>query len=178
MDPAQVGFGGAAHVQELAPHHSLDPGGAHHLAHRGQHGAGLALLGSQGQAQRLGEEAVAGEDRHVFAEGHVAGRLAAAQLVVVHGREVVVDERVGVDHLDRGRDRQDLLGIAAERLRGRESQHRPDALAAGQQRVAHRLLEPRCVVARPEAQTLQKGVHALLQLDRVSRRLDAQSRRS
>ena len=52
---------------------------------------------------RLGEQAVAGEDRHVLAEHHVRGRAAPAQVVVVHRRQVVVDQRVGVDQLDRGR---------------------------------------------------------------------------
>jgi hypothetical protein len=178
VDAAQVGVRGAAHVQELATDHSLDSGRPYHLADRGQNGAGLALLRAEGQTQRLGEESIAREDRHVLAERHVTGRLAAAQLVVVHGREVVVNQRVGVDHLDRRRDRKDLVGVAAERLRGRERQHRPDALAARQERVAHRLLEPRRVSARPETQALEEGVHALLQLHRISRCLHAQSRRS
>ena len=84
--------------------------------------AGSPVLLGQRQAQRLGEQAVAGEDRDVLAVGHVAGRLAAAQLVVVHRRQVVVDQRVGVDHLDRGRQRQHLLGRRARaprRSRGR-----------------------------------------------------------
>ena len=54
-----------------------------------------------------------GEDRHVLAELHVAGRLPAAQLVVVHRRQVVVDQRVGVDQLDRARQRQHLALLAA-----------------------------------------------------------------
>jgi hypothetical protein len=33
-------------------------------------------------------------------KGHVAGGLAAAQVVVVQGGQVVVDERVGVEHLE------------------------------------------------------------------------------
>ena len=36
-----------------------------------------------------------------------------------------------------------LLGVVAERARRRERQHRPDALSARQQRVAHRLVEHR-----------------------------------
>ena len=44
---------------------------------------------------------------------HVAGRLPAAQLVVVHRRQVVVDQRVGVDQLDRPRQRQHLAAARA-----------------------------------------------------------------
>ena len=98
------------------------PAAPDHLAHGGQHRRGLALLLAQRQAQRLREETVAGEDRHVLAEGHVTGGLAAPQLVVVHRRQVVVDQRVGVDHLDRGGERQHLLrdrGRAPRRWRAR-----------------------------------------------------------
>ena len=59
------------------------------------------------QVEGLGEEAVAGEDRDVLAEGHVARRLAAAQRVVVDRRQVVMDQRVGVDELERGGRGQD-----------------------------------------------------------------------
>ena len=72
--------------------------------------AGSPRCSLEREAQRLGEQPVAGEDRHVLAEGHVAGGLAAAQLVVVHRGQVVVDQRVGVDHLDRGGERQHLAG--------------------------------------------------------------------
>ena len=49
-----------------------------------------------------GLEGVAGEDGDGVAEDFMAGRFAAAEIVVVEGREVIVDERVGVDHLDGG----------------------------------------------------------------------------
>ena len=101
--------------------------------------------------KRLGVERVAGEDRDVLAEGDVAGRAAAAQLVVVHRRQVVVDQRVGVDQLERRRERHHLRGIAADRDRGREREHRADPLARREQRVAHRLDEPGEVGAVGEA---------------------------
>jgi hypothetical protein len=63
----------------------------------------------------------------------VAGRLSAAQLVVVHGGQVVMNQRIGVDHLDGGCQREDGGGVAPERLGGGERQHRANALAAGQQ---------------------------------------------
>jgi hypothetical protein len=62
----------------------------------------------------------------------VARRLAAPQVIVVHRGEVVVDERVGVDHLDGGGERQYLLGRAADRLGGRQRQHGPDPLTPGE----------------------------------------------
>jgi len=40
------------------------------------------------------------EDRDAFAEHFVIRQLAAAIIVVVHRRQIVVDERVGVNALD------------------------------------------------------------------------------
>ena len=51
-----------------------------------------------------GLQGVAGQDGGGLVEGAVARRLAAAQVVVVHRRQVVVDQRIGVQHLDRGSD--------------------------------------------------------------------------
>ena len=47
-----------------------------------------------------GLQRVAGQNGDGLAEGHVAGGLAAAQIVVVQSRQVVVDQRVGVQHLE------------------------------------------------------------------------------
>ena len=47
-----------------------------------------------------GLQRVAGEDGDGFAERHVAGGFAATQIVVVECGQVVVDERVGVQHFD------------------------------------------------------------------------------
>ena len=105
--------------------------------------AGGALGGSRQHGERLGEQRVAGEDRQGLAEDHVAGRPAAAQVVVVHRRQVVVDQRVGVDHLDARR----RAACARSRRRptashGGEREDRPEPLAAGEQAVAHRLDQP------------------------------------
>ena len=145
----------SGHVEELAADHALSAGCRHELAHGRDHVRRLALLQVEREAQRLREQSVAREDRHVLAERDVAGRLAAAELVVVHRREVVVDQRVGVDHLDRRGERKHLVRGATERLGGREREHRPDALAAGEQRVAHGLLEAGGAGLGGEAQALE-----------------------
>ena len=127
------------------------PVAARQLAQRRQHPGRLARLLAE-EPHRLGEEAVAGEDRDVLAELDVRGRQAAAQLVVVHRRQVVVDQRVGVDQLDRAGDRQEALGLGAERAGGGQREDRAHPLAAGEQRVAHRLLEAGGRGRRGEAQ--------------------------
>ena len=78
---------------------------------------GPARLALGHQAHGLGEQRVARQDRGVLAVELVAGGPAAPQVVVVHGGQVVVDERVGVHQLDgRGRGQQPL-GRLAERPR-------------------------------------------------------------
>ena len=59
-----------------------------------------------------GLEGIAGEDGDRVAEDLVAGGLTAAEIVVVEGREVVMDERVGVEHFDGGAELDGgLLGL-------------------------------------------------------------------
>ena len=65
--------------------------------------------------------------------------LPAAQIVVVHRRQVVVDQRIGVDHLHRAGRRHRRLGGAPTGLGRHQHQHRPQPLARGQQAVANRL---------------------------------------
>ena len=70
--------------------------------------------------------------------GLVRARAAAALVVVVEGREVVVDERERVDELERAGCRQRRLGLGAGRLGRREADDRSDPLAALEP-VAHRV---------------------------------------
>ena len=85
-----------------------------------------------------GLERVAGENGGGFAEDDVAGRLAAAKIVVVERGQVIVDEGVGVEHLQRGSE----LGcsgryVAGDHAGGFKCQDRPETLAAGEGGVAH-----------------------------------------
>ena len=93
------------------------------------------------EAERLGDERVAGEDRRRLAVGGPDARLPAALRVVVERGQVVVHERERVHELDRRRGREQPVEVPADRLARREAQHRPHALPA--ERVAHRLVERR-----------------------------------
>ena len=57
--------------------------------------------------------------------------------VVVHARQVVVDQRVGVHELHGDRHRQGALGRGAHRLGGGERERRAQALAAREEQVPH-----------------------------------------
>ena len=57
--------------------------------------------GTREYLERERVETVAGKHRRRFAERLVDRRFAAPKLGIVHAREVVVDQRIDVDRLDR-----------------------------------------------------------------------------
>ena len=94
-------------------------------------------------AEGLRQQAIAGKNREAVAIDDVSRRTASPQRVVVHRRQVVVHERVRVDHLDRARRRQcqgarrirrDRDAVRHGVSRG-ECQTRPQALAGSEERV-------------------------------------------
>ena len=101
-------------------------------------GGGRGQLRDGLEGERL--QRVAGEDGDGFAEGDVAGGMAAAQVVVVERGQVVVDERVGVQHLQRRAEVGDAggqLAVAGDHARGFHAEDRAQAFAAGEDAVAH-----------------------------------------
>ena len=60
-----------------------------------------------------------------------------AKIVVIHGRQVVVQQRVGVNELDSAGRCQGVFEITAEAGAGGADEHGSDAFAAGERRVAH-----------------------------------------
>ncbi len=98
-------------------------------------------LGSCGDGlEGEGLEGVAGEDGDGFAEDYVAGGLAAAEVVVVEGGEVVVDEGVGVEHLEGCAEVGYAFGVG--------SSVPATILAASMQRMGRRRLPPAKVLWR------------------------------
>ena len=65
--------------------------------------------------------------------------LAAAELVVIHAGQIIVDEAVGVQHLDRAGNGHGFFHVAPRDAAELQHQHGADALAACQQTVAHGL---------------------------------------
>lgn len=96
-------------------------------------------VGEHFEGQRL--QAVGGEDRGGLVEGPVGGRLATAQVVVVHCRQVVVDQRVGMDQLHRAGRGVGALRRTAEGLAGGVGEQRANPLATVHHAVAHGLVE-------------------------------------
>ena len=93
--------------------------------------------GARHQLEGERQQRVTGEDRGGFVERLPHRRPAAAQLVVVHRRQVVVGQRIAVQAFDRRR-RIDCGRIRqTEDARAFDDQKGPETLAAAEDRVAH-----------------------------------------
>ena len=84
------------------------------------------------------QQDIAGQHGSGFSKCLVAGGFAAAQVIVVHAGQVIMDERIAVQHLNRRRKLLGCLGIAMEHIADGQHQYRTDALAAAHQAVAGR----------------------------------------
>ena len=91
-------------VDRLPAGHAAGAGGpgehADHLQARAGGGLAEGLVGEHGKGQRL--QRVPDQHRGALVVGAVAGRAPAAQVIVVHRRQVIVDEAVDVDQFHRG----------------------------------------------------------------------------
>ena len=85
------------------------------------------------------QKAVAGEDRGGLVVFAMRGRLAPAQFVIIHGRQIVMHQRVAMHAFERRARHQRVLPRHAEKCRRFNHQERPEALAAAQARIAHGL---------------------------------------
>jgi hypothetical protein len=109
--------------------------------------------------EREALQGVARKKRRRFVELHVAGRLSAAKHVVIHARQVVVDERVRMDHLDGTGDDVQALALGLCHFAGTEDQHRAHAFATTQRRVAHGIVQSRRRQARGRKLLRQDALH-------------------
>lgn len=105
-----------------------------------------------------GQQPVAREHRGRFVEFLVAGRPPAPQIAVVHRREVVVDEAVGVHHLDRAGDLERAPALHREEMARSENQKGPQALPRRQRRIAHGFEDPRLGAWRGRQEPIEGGV--------------------
>jgi len=109
--------------------------------------------------KRDGEQRVPGEDGDAFTEDLVAGGAAPAKVVVVHAREVVMDERIGVDALHGTRGRQGGFDGTAARFRCREAEDGPQPFAARKERVAHGFVDGSRFDGRFGEELVERAVH-------------------
>ena len=97
---------------------------------------GGQVLGIEDLGHGEGDHGVAGKDGRGFTVDLVVRGPAPAQIVVVHAGQIVVDQRLGVDHLEGDSRGQGRLRRPADSLGGSQGQDRPQTLATGEQAVA------------------------------------------
>mmetsp|Transcript_10255 Transcript_10255/g.62706 ORF Transcript_10255/g.62706 Transcript_10255/m.62706 type:complete len:224 (-) Transcript_10255:27-698(-) len=107
-----------------------------------QHAFGFDASGVPGDVlERVREQRVACQDGDVFSVHLVVGGFSTSKVVVVHGRQVVVDQRHRVDHFHGACRRHCRFHVSIDQLARRQAQHRSDPLPTRQQRVAHGLVD-------------------------------------
>ena len=108
-----------------------------------------------------GLQGIAGQNRRGLVELLMGRGFAPSQIVVVHRRKVVMNQRIGVQHLNRGR-RACRAGLRhGEHCGALHHQERPQPLAATQGRIAHSVCQARLGTLRFRQQRLQGGFHHL-----------------
>ncbi len=83
-----------------------------------------------GHVECVGQEPVADENGGCLVIGLMRRRPAAAQIVIVERRKIVVDQRIAMDHFKCGRGAQHAFALDAEKPRRFDHQKRAQALAA------------------------------------------------
>ena len=148
MDVAHEPGGGLAalcgNIQRLAAHQLLGAGGVTQTAHR-FHDArrGHAVVCEARQLlERERQQRVAREHAQRLAELPVRRQPAAPVVVVVHGGQVVVDQRERVRALDRHGSGQRARPRSSHRLARGQREQRPHPLARRERGVAERLAQP------------------------------------
>ncbi len=91
------------------------------------------------QRKRMRQKRITREDRGGFIESLVHRRFAAAQIVVVHRGQIVMDERIGVNAFHRRSDAAERTAIHAEQTACLQDKESAQPLAATKRRIAHGL---------------------------------------
>ena len=108
--------------------------------------------------ERQRKQGITGQDRHGLAELLVTGRPPASVVVIVERRQIVVNQRVRMDQFQRAGEPFDSRRLPGGGFRGRDTENRSDALAAGEQAVAHRAVDRFRIAVLRRQSLLESGV--------------------
>jgi hypothetical protein len=89
----------------------------------------------------VGEQSIAREQGSGFVEGFVTSGTTAAEVVIIHAGEVIVDKRIRVDAFEGDGGWERIAGGVVEELGGGEGENGTEAFAAGLKTVAHRFMK-------------------------------------
>ena len=147
------------HIHDLTAHHTTAPRPTGKERDRQRsHLGGYGLIGG-GHSKSIQGQSVPRQESVGLAENLMARGSAAAEIIIVHAGQIVVDEREGVDHLHRRRKGQGGLGISAKESAELQSQGGAYPLASRHQGVSTGLVKHGIRAAAPSVQCVQKGFH-------------------
>ena len=107
----------------------------------------------------LGLQRIAGENCDRLSENFMTGRPATAQIVVVECRQIVVDQRIGVQHFQRRAQVFDSHGKGTGDHAARfHAKNGAQPLSPGKYAVAHGFMNGRWILARGRQELLQRPI--------------------
>jgi len=89
------------------------------------------------------KQRIAGEDRYRFAEHLVVRWFAAAQIIIVESRQIIMNQRVRVDKFERTPGLNRSFRGLVEHARRFQAKDRPNPFASGKHTVPHRAVDRR-----------------------------------
>src|SRR3712207_5277159 len=81
---------------------------------------------------------------NIFTKHPMIGRISTAQIIIIHRRKIVVNERVSMNVFYCASKRQCLIYIAAGKVTSSQKHHRSETLAAAENAVLHRVKQRSC----------------------------------
>lgn len=89
-------------IYHLAADHTLYPSRTCQLVNTAQNSfrrKAAAEIGGGHCRKSVGQQGIPGQKSDAFPKLNMAGGLAAAQIIIIHAGQVIVDERIGMNHL-------------------------------------------------------------------------------
>ena len=147
-------------VKHLAADHSVGTSRLRQLGDKIASNPRIGMCRRVGKhAERPGEQRIACKNRRGLVELYVTRRKSTTHIIIVHGRKIVVDQRIAVNHLDCRRDPQSAGFVHTEQLSARNDQEWTDPLATREARVSNGLHQPRSQFLMQRQQRIQHFVY-------------------
>jgi hypothetical protein len=140
-----------------------------HAARPGSAGQGAAKLRPHGRVgmrigfaqhqKSLGLQRIAGQYGGGFIKGAMHGGLAAAQIIIIHAGQIIMHQRIGVQHFNRRRHAQSRITRHAELRRAFQHQESAQSFAAADAGVTHGFKKPRLITFRRRDQRIKRLIN-------------------
>lgn len=116
-------------IHHLAADHPIGSSGFGKLLNRPQLPLGGKFQNGPGSGfKSIGQQAVPSQEGNCFPIGDMAGGFPPPQVVVVHTRQVIVDQGIGVDHLQCRSKGERCLRLSAAEAAKLQHQYSPKPL--------------------------------------------------